>query len=175
MHDVDAGHGLLIYLCVCVCVCVMCLHVGHHCCSICLVWAERERRVRFPTRSGRREVAWSELPLTWRAGAGAGAGGAQMVGAEDGVVGVFLRWRYKQQPARLSLKTPAQPFDTLPVFLATHKTQTTNHSHPLAPHSTPTSIRPLTQPTTHTQHRQYGQSRCGVPNKHLHPHPVTAC
>lgn len=54
------------------------------------------------------------------------------------------------RPARLSLKTPAQPFDTLPIFLTRHKTQTTPIHSLLPPHRPLYTIPSYQTNNTHT-------------------------
>lgn len=74
------------------------------------------------------------------------------------------------QTARLSLKhLPNHSHFLHPSY----QTQNTQLSRPLITLQLDTNPSIPTHPIN-TQHRQYGQSRCGVPNKHLHAHPVTA-
>ena len=150
--EVDIGHGFSIYLCLCgVLTCIPPLFNMHRL---------SKRAIRFPTRSRQaRSPLVGPAPQFWW-------------GVESERVMVYSCDGGTNRPARLSLKTPAQPFDTLPIFLTKHKTHATPIHSLLTRHRLLYTHSPTQQ---HTQHRQYGQSRCGVPNKHLHTHPVTAC
>jgi hypothetical protein len=112
------------YLCMCVCDVLRCMPPLFSSTIICIVCPKRERsgspRARKPLVGRAPHQLWC---LWWGA-----ESEREMVYSCDGGT---------NRPARLSLKTPAQPFDTLSIFLTKHKP----HSTPI--HSLLTRHRPL--------------------------------